>query len=332
MTASQRMSNFFNRENIGRLPAVELVPWWDLTIERWKKEGLDERLSTEGTKRSFGLDVSSLTVIPNGLWDENVPKFKEHGYINDDRDYDKVSPFLYKKEVVHNMRGHFETVREGFEQRGDIVEVNIFGYFWFPRDLFGIEDHLYSFYDHPELYHRICRDMTEYYLFVIDEITEYNSPHFIVISEDMSYNLGPMLSEAAFQEYIAPYYRRIIPAIKQKGIKVIIDSDGDITKMVPWFIETGADGVYPLERQAGVDINFLTSEYPDFFFIGGYDKMVMKFGKEAMIKEFERILPAMRRGNYLPNVDHQAPPDVSLENYRVYAELLKHYCKKCKNH
>ena len=36
------------------------------------------------------------------------------------------------------------------------------GFFWFPRTLLGIEPHLYSFYDQPELLHRMNRDQTDY--------------------------------------------------------------------------------------------------------------------------------------------------------------------------
>ena len=144
----------------------------------------------------------------------------------------------------------------------------------------------------------------------------------------MSYNLGPMLSEEMFDEFIKPYYKQLIPVLKSKGIHVIVDSDGDITRMIPWLKSAGVEGILPLERQAGVDVNQLTQQYPDFFFIGGFDKMVMKFGKEAMEKEFERIYPAVCRGNYLPSVDHQTPPDVPLAYYHDYLELLFTYCKK----
>ena len=56
--------------------------------------------------------------------------------------------------------------------------------------------------------------------------------------------------------------------------------------------------------------------------------MVMKHGEEAMRQELERILPAMKKGLYIPSVDHQTPPDVSIENYRIYSTLLKEYCIK----
>jgi uroporphyrinogen-III decarboxylase len=93
-------------------------------------------------------------------------------------------------------------------------------------------------------------------------------------------------------------------------------------------IRAGVEGVLPLERQAGVDVNRLRRDYPEFILLGGYDKMVMKHGEAAMRAEFERILPAIKSGRYIPSVDHQTPPDVSVENYRVYVRLLKEYAAK----
>lgn len=54
--------------------------------------------------------------------------------------------------------------------------------------------------------------------------------------------------------------------------------------------------------------------------------MVMSQGEEAMRTEFERLLPAMKSGGYIPSVDHQTPPGVSLEDYKIYIGLLaRHY-------
>jgi uroporphyrinogen-III decarboxylase len=63
-------------------------------------------------------------------------------------------------------------------------------------------------------------------------------------------------------------------------------------------------------------------------FIGHFDKMCMKHGKEAMRAEFERILPSMQRGKVIVSVDHQTPPDVSIDLYCDYVELLHEYCAK----
>ena len=40
---------------------------------------------------------------------------------------------------------------------------------------------------------------------------------------------------------------------------------------------------------------------------------------------FERLVPLMKTGGFIPSVDHQTPPGVSLEQYRVYLRLLNEY-------
>ena len=147
-------------------------------------------------------------------------------------------------------------------------------------------------------------------------------------AEDMSYNHGPMLSYGLFKEFIMPYYRQVIPQIKKYNVNVLIDSDGDITSMIPWMAEAGIEGVYPLEKQAGVDVVKIRQKYPHFLMMGGYDKMVMSQGEAAMRTEFERLLPVMQSGGYIPSVDHQTPPGVSLENYQIYLRLFDEYVHK----
>ena len=74
-----------------------------------------------------------------------------------------------------------------------------------------------------------------------------------------------------------------------------------------------------------MDVCRIREQYPEFILIGGYDKTIMHLGEEAMRSEFERIMPAMRAGRFVPSVDHQTPPDVTLEQYRIYVRLLKEY-------
>ena len=143
-----------------------------------------------------------------------------------------------------------------------------------------------------------------------------------------SHGAGIMSDERSYDEFISPYYQQLVPHIKAHGAKVLVDSDGDVTEMIPWLTEAGIDGVYPLERQAGVDIAVIRARYPRSLMMGGYDKMVMSKGEAEMRQEFERLLPVMRTGGYIPSVDHQTPPEVSLENYRIYVRLFDEFVTK----
>ena len=63
-------------------------------------------------------------------------------------------------------------------------------------------------------------------------------------------------------------------------------------------------------------------------FIGHFDKMTMDKGEDAMRAEFERLLPTAAQGGFLISCDHQTPPGVSCENYRIYLSLFAAYAEK----
>ena len=169
------------------------------------------------------------------------------------------------------------------------------------------------------------RDLTEFNLKILDEVAQVCPPTFATIAEDMSYNHGPMISQEHFEEFIAPYYRRILPRFQEMGVIVLVDTDGDVTKLVPWLLGEGIHGVLPLERQARVDGMKLRQQFPTLRMVGHFDKMTMNRGEAAMRAEFERLRPLIAGGGYIPSVDHQTPPGVSMDEYRVFRRLLDEY-------
>lgn len=311
-----------------RLPVIEWAPWWDLTAKRWEKEGFQPGAEWYDTFRQFGLDGHRQYWFSHTAPDCPQPAYFGAPLMENESDYERLKPYLYPENgnewAFSSMKAHAAE-----HARGDFaLWFSLDGGFWFPRRLFGIEGHLFSFYDEPALYHRILDDLADYQLRLIERVYAIDTPEFMTFGEDMSYNLGPMISEELFHEFLLPYYRRVIPAIRAHGTKVLVDSDGDITMMVPWLKRAGIQGVLPLEHQAGTDLARIRREHPDFLMIGAFDKMVMKHGEAAMRAEFERLLPVMRQGGFIPSVDHQTPPDVSLENYRIYVRLLREYAEK----
>jgi hypothetical protein len=143
----------------------------------------------------------------------------------------------------------------------------------------------------------------------------------------MSYNHGPMISKRVFDDFVAPYYRELLPRLQERSIPLVMDTDGDVTLLAPWLQELGVTGVLPLERQAGVDGMKLRRQFPNLRMVGHFDKMTMNRGEAAMRAEFERLVPLMKTGGFIPSVDHQTPPGVSLEQYRCYLRLLDEFTK-----
>ena len=324
MTPRERFHAVMNFEPFDRLPLVEWAIWWDKTIDRWSAEGLpvQERYAVN---RHFGQDVYVQDWVgirrPGCPAPENLGQ--SQSLVEDMDGYQRIRPYLFPRPAVdREMWEHWAKQ----QKRGEVVLwFSVDGFFWFPRTLLGIERHLYAFYDQPELIHHINKDLCAWMLDVIEEICEVCTPDFMTFGEDMSYNHGPMLSKSLFDEFLKPYYHRVVPALNERGILKIVDSDGDVTIPAYWFEEAGLDGILPLERQASVDIARLRAKHPRMRFIGHYDKMVMTKGEAAMRAEFERLLPTSASGGFIVSVDHQTPPGVSLSEYELFMRLFREY-------
>ena len=321
MNTRERFQAVLNFEPVDRLPVVEWASWWNKTVERWQSEGLPVSGGTEIMKY-FGLDIHfQFWISPRG---PECPQPPAHGkgIINSIDDYMKIKKYLYPLPAFD---AGLMKARSLEQENGEAaLWFSLEGFFWFPRVLLGIENHLYSFFDNPELMHIINSDLAEYHKKVINEIFSICTPDFMTFAEDMSYNNGPMLSETHFNEFIKPYYSKLVPLLRERGTKIIVDSDGDIEKLCKWF-GNEADGFLPLERQAGTDIAKLREEHPHQIYIGAFDKTVMHLGEKAMRKEFERLLPVARQGGFIMSCDHQTPPGVSIDDYKLYLKLFREY-------
>lgn len=327
MTNRERFQRVMRFEPVDRLPVFEWAPWWDKTLERWYKEGLPRHL-TDGfdIRNYFGQDAHRQYWIPTRKPTCPPPAGHGLGIVKDMDDYQAVKEYLYPdvpfdKDLVKSW-----AIKQ---KKGDlIVWISLDGFFWWPRVLLGIERHLLAFYDQPEVLHAINSDLLAFQLRTIDTFCDICVPDFMTFAEDMSYNHGPMLSKTQFDEFLAPYYRKIVPILHERGIIPFVDTDGDVTKPVSWYEDVGILGFLPLERMAGVDVNLLRQEHPRLRMIGAFDKTVMHLGEERIREEFERLLPVMRSGGFVPSVDHQTPPEVSLSDYLLWVRILKEYSVK----
>jgi Uroporphyrinogen decarboxylase (URO-D) len=309
---------------VDRLPRWEWAMWWDLTIDRWRREGLPAALTEVfEIAEYFGLDPYKQFWF--STTDPTIEAVQHHvqGRVSNMDDYRRIRSSLYPDHCAA-IAAMGPWARK--QAAGDaVVWTTLEGFFWFPRTLLGFEKLMLAYYDQPELIHQINQDLLEFNLRLLDQIAAVCVPTFTTIAEDMTYNHGPMVSRRICDEFMTPYYRPLLARIKEMNAVIIVDTDGDVTNLAPWLQDVGVDGVLPLERQAGVDGATLRGRYPKLRMVGHYNKLVMHHGEQAMRGEFERLVPLMRTGGFLPSVDHQTPPEVSLEEYHLFLRLLNEY-------
>ena len=105
-----------------------------------------------------------------------------------------------------------------------------------------------------------------------------------------------------------------------------LDSDGNVEELIPLWLESGINGVYPMEVAAGMDVVKLRREYgKDLLMTGGIDKRVLARDRKAIDEELEAKIPLAEQGGYIPHIDHAIPHDVPYENFAYYWERKKEW-------
>lgn len=149
---------------------------------------------------------------------------------------------------------------------------------------------------------------------------------YALMWEDMCYRAGPLLSPKVFEAVLVPNYQRITGLLHRHGVDVVVvDCDGDVSRLVPLWLKAGVNTMFPLEVGAwSADPVAYRRQYGrDLLMIGGMSKRVLAGPQEQVAREVERLAPLVEEGGYIPTPDHRVPPDVPLANYLFYLREAK---------
>ena len=286
MNNRERFRKVLAFERVDRLPRFEWASWWNQTLDRWQSEGLprfpEGQAGVLALMEHFRLDPVWQVWFP--IQRPTYPLMPHgEGPVRDLASYEAIREHLYPE--IDWERLIPPEIRARHASGEVALWYTLNGFFWYPRQILGIERHLFAFYDQPELIKRINADLVEYNRRILRELADYCEPEFMTFAEDLSYNQGPMLSKALFDEFIAPGYRELVPLIRGRSTVPLVDSDGNVEACVLWFAACGIEGMLPFERQSGVDIARIRQSQPRFRMIGAFDKMTMARSVEAMRAE-----------------------------------------------
>ena len=220
----------------------------------------------------------------------------------------------------------WDALVEELNGQDDPVVLEVGGFYGYLRDWIGSENILYMFYDDPVL----IEDMMEQMLYLETEIIKRVVKDIKIDEadfwEDMAYKAGPFISPDMVRKFMVPRYKKITELLRSNGVDIIyVDCDGSVEQLVPIWLESGINYIWPLEQTAGNDAVALRKKYGKDLILGGaIDKRALAKGKEAIEKEVLSKVPfLLEQGGYFPSVDHLVPPDVSFENYCHYMNTLR---------
>jgi len=210
--------------------------------------------------------------------------------------------------------------------KSEPLSLSVGSFYGFLREWVGSERILYMFYDDPGL----IEDMMEQVLYLETEVIKRTLKDIKIEQatfwEDMCYKAGPLISPDMVRKFMMPRYKKITDLLHSYGVDVIfLDSDGNLNELVPLWLEVGINFIWPFEVAAGNDAVAMRKKYGKDLIIGGaIDKRALAKGKEAIREEVMSKVPfLLEQGGYFPSVDHDAPPDITFENYCYYINLMR---------
>jgi uroporphyrinogen decarboxylase len=137
--------------------------------------------------------------------------------------------------------------------------------------------------------------------------------------DDYAGNSNLLVSPALFRKFIQPCLERLIKAIKKNRpqVKVMLHSDGAITKLLPDIIALGVDVLHPLEPLPANDLVALKEQFgKQISFLGGIDiSHAMPGSRQGVRAETrQRIAQLAPGGGYILAPSNHLQADVTEEN------------------
>lgn len=199
------------------------------------------------------------------------------------------------------------------------------GFFGPLRNLVGVENLCLLFYDDPAFVEEMMDANADLIIRIMDQVLDCTDIDVFGFWEDMAFKTGPLLGPELARKYMLPRYRRVVDHLSRRGVAYFaLDSDGDISRLIPVWLDAGINVLYPFEVQCGMDVVQVRREYGrDLRLWFGVDKRAIAAGPSAIDAELARVAPLVREGGYIPGPDHSLPPDISFANYCYFMEKLR---------
>lgn len=353
MDSRERVYRLLHLEEADRVGLVDFP--WPETIERWRQEGLPRTFSIH---KYFGFDIYHFGVDVSPKFDSIVIEEGDEWVIYRDAYGVAVKSWRGKSgtpqpvepavKTLDDFKEYIEPLLDpelplrassrSYPFRGDLekavkklqndffVVASILGPFEYVRHIVGegVDRVLRLLYRDRQMLTYIF-ERVGFFLSKVAEALEGIGLDGIWVWDDLAYRNGPFFSPNCYRELVMPQHARIIGAFRRAGKPAILHTDGNVKPLIPYFIEAGFTALQPLEAKAGMDVRELKALYGDkLAFIGNIDARALAGGPDRISQEVNAKVPiAAKGGGYIAGSDHSVPPDVSLDNYRFFLDLVK---------
>ncbi len=286
-------------------------------------KGIASETRIEGDREVIEYETGALTrqVIYNDIT-YSMPEFVRR-HVRDRESWE-----FYRERTTSGPRWPSERIDEacqGFDEHDRPLCVSVGSTWGRLRGLMGPYAASTVLYDDPHLAHEILEHqmwIAETYIFPVIERVR---PEIIAAGEDCCFNHGMLLSPRHFEEFCAPFYRKVGEVARDCGADMVaIDTDGNAMELVDIVERCGVNAIHPFEVKAGNDLFALREAHPRFILMGWLEKESVNDGNADLIETeiMGKVPPLLEAGGYFPNGDHGIQPLVTFENLCKFMTLL----------
>lgn len=194
----------------------------------------------------------------------------------------------------------------------------------------GTEQFMSDLVLEPAIAECILEHISEYYLAYNERVFQAarGTIDIFFMGDDMGTQTSTWVSPRMYRKFFKERFRKYNDLAHRYGLKTMYHTCGNVTKLIPDFIDCGLDVLQSLQP-AAMDIMFVKREYGrDLAFQGGVDiQEVMPKGTPETIAEHvsERAGILGAGGGYIFGTAHNLLPDVPTENAVALFEAYRKF-------
>ena len=196
------------------------------------------------------------------------------------------------------------------------------------NDVRGAADHFMDFVRDPALIDRLHGVIRDYYLRYIRNCIEAGA-EIILVAGDYATSKHPMLSQEHLARYVMPALKALADEARSRGAYIVKHTDGNIQPIFDMVLDTGINGIHPIDPLAGMDLGVVKEKYGHrVCLLGNIDcAYVLTWGTTEEVREEVKrcIRQAARGGGYICMSSNTIHSAVKPENYVEMVKAIREY-------
>lgn len=281
-----------------------------------------------------GVEFLKVKINPNGTYVDEWgvtykpdPELKNHPLDYPIKSYSDLKGYITPNPDIPERFGNLGKLVSKYKGKRAIVFGQRAAFMWSVY-IRGMDNLLMDFLIEPDFVHTLLDRVLDTHIKIAINAIRMGAD-VILLCDDYATNQGPLFSPDIYDLFIKPRLKKIVDIIHENGAKAVKHTDGNLWPIMNGLIETGIDGLHPIDPIAGMDIGEVKKKYGHkLCLFGNIDcGPLLTFGTEDDVEKAvkECIEKASYNGGHIITSSNSIHSSVKPENYVRMIEAVRKY-------